>query len=116
VNPVARLWEFCAGVRPRIGGPSTPAPWTTGIYFLLDEGVIVYVGQSRDVQRRVDQHGTSKAIPFDRAMWMRLPTNELDAFESALICLLRPRHNVHVPRWEPERSASILAALGLEAA
>lgn len=120
---IVALWPFCSDVAPqRVDGPG----WMVGVYALISRGSIVYIGQSRDVQARINQHASTNrrlfsdgrphhAMRFDRAIWMHLSASELDAFESALIRHLRPRHNGFAPRKDRSRDAEILAALGLVA-
>lgn len=117
------IWSFCTLVEP--SRPSSPPSEFVGIYFLIRGDEIVYVGQSGDVPRRVAAHYSANrrfrgqpphAIPFDRAIAMRLPAGQLDAFESALIRGLRPDFNASAPRTPRDRDAAILEAFGLEVA
>ena len=64
-----------------------------GVYFLLEDSNIVYVGQSVDVAMRVAQHRKDSSKVFNRACWVPVPKDELDDVEAALIALLKPRHN-----------------------
>jgi hypothetical protein len=119
------IWTFCLPVVPFEDRPSG-SDWMVGVYFLIDRDEVVYIGQSVNVQARVDAHAfynqrhenwyPEHIRAFDRAIWMKLPAGEIKVFEAALIRLLRPRHNVMVPRGAPERDGAILSALGLEAA
>jgi excinuclease UvrABC nuclease subunit len=69
-----------------------------GIYFLVDDGEIVYVGQAVDLRRRLVEHYELGAKPFDSYFF--LPTNEsdLDAVEAHYIHALKPKYN-HAKSW-----------------
>lgn len=69
------------------------AKWT-GIYFLCLEGVVVYVGQTKNrLSYRVPQHCSSKV--FDSAFCVRLDPLDLDYVETELIRELKPIYNTH---------------------
>lgn len=67
-------------------------PWQqfTGVYFLIDNGKIVYVGQSVNVYSRIAQHSQKK---FDSFAVLPCQKTELDALESLYIHVLRPPLN-----------------------
>lgn len=73
--------------------PINPGPSTCGIYFLVEDTEIVYIGQSTDVFTRVLTHRREGYKAFDKCCWVPVPRDELDAVESALIALFKPRHN-----------------------
>lgn len=73
--------------------PFNTGPSTCGIYFLVDDAQIVYIGQSVDVFTRVLSHRRDGYKTFDKCCWVPVPRDELDAVESALIALFKPRHN-----------------------
>lgn len=101
----------------------------TGIYFLLLDERIVYVGQSCDVILRIGQHvsqldnpfveqprGVVPNIahkPFDRAIWFPVAETDLDAYEGALIRALAPPLNFQAPL-DHGRDVEVLGRLGLE--
>lgn len=62
-----------------------------GVYFLVENGAVVYVGQSVNVPSRVDQHRKQKK--FDAYAWVRCDEAHLDALESLYIHVLRPNLN-----------------------
>ncbi len=71
-----------------------PIEPTAGIYLLLNETGIVYVGQSSDVRRRLAQHRAEGKKRFDYAQWYALETeNARLIVEGCLILLHRPEHN-----------------------
>ena len=63
----------------------------TGIYFLVKDGKIVYVGQSTNIFARVGTHKTDK--DFDKAVYFECPSTELDDLEYELINILQPQYN-----------------------
>lgn len=64
---------------------------SSGVYFLIKSGKIVYVGQSRSVYSRIMTHGKEK--DFDRALFLRVPESRLNQIEAAFIGLLKPALN-----------------------
>lgn len=62
-----------------------------GIYFLINGGKVVYVGQARNVFARVGQHTTSKA--FTAWHWVWCHSSQLNVMERAYINALRPELN-----------------------
>jgi hypothetical protein len=64
-----------------------------GVYFLRDQGEIVYVGQSVSVYGRVHQHKASKK--FDSVTLMPCRPEDLNNLEGFFIRLLRPKLNGH---------------------
>jgi len=73
-------------------------PRVCGVYFLLFHGEIVYVGQSKDVVARVNQHVDEHLKDFDRVLYIPCPTGLLDYYEKRLIAVLRPKYNNTVRR------------------
>ena len=67
-------------------------PWkrSPGVYFLLDQDEIVYVGQSVNVYARIAQHQDKK---FDRYAFISCSVDALDKLESIYIHYLRPKLN-----------------------
>jgi hypothetical protein len=65
-----------------------------GIYFLVDEAQVVYVGQSVNVTNRIVQHDRDKVMKFDSASHVECAKEELDALEAAYIRMLRPKYNI----------------------
>lgn len=61
-----------------------------GVYFLVDQGEVVYVGQSMQPMARIAMHGDKQ---FDRVYLKPIPSRSLDAVEGALIRLLKPKLN-----------------------
>lgn len=66
-----------------------------GIYFLIEGGRVVYVGQSIEPTVRVHTHRREKA--FEQAVFVPVPRSELNRVEGAFIRLLRPALNGNAP-------------------
>lgn len=64
---------------------------TCGIYFLIDAGAIVYIGQSVHAASRVCQHTKDKK--FTAAYFLPIPKSELNRVEGALIRHFAPPLN-----------------------
>jgi excisionase family DNA binding protein len=69
-------------------------PWPRtgcGIYFLICDGQIVYVGKSINVVARIAQHAAEKT--FDSWAWVACAKSRLDRTERAYIDALMPKLN-----------------------
>jgi len=64
-----------------------------GIYFLIKDGIIVYVGQSKKVFSRIEAHREDPKKDFDAACYFECKENELDIFERVLIQAFWPKYN-----------------------
>lgn len=64
-----------------------------GVYFLRDQGEIVYVGQSVSVYNRVSQHRQQKK--FDSVSFLPCRRDQLNNLEGFFIRLLKPKLNGH---------------------
>jgi len=67
-----------------------PASYTAGIYFLVDFGKIVYIGQSISVESRVGTHYKEGSKVFDAAMCVPLCKKYHDLVEGVLIRAVQP--------------------------
>ena len=79
-----------------------------GVYALLRDGVVVYVGQSKKMLQRISAHKSNwgrKAQPawmpvslrgvlFDQAFVLPCRVEALDELEAAMIDLYKPRYNI----------------------
>lgn len=100
------------------------------IYFLLHEGAVVYIGQSRMPIQRIYAHRSSwgkkkadewrrmgrkavKAVIFDEVHLLRTTIENLDEVEQEMIQRYRPRYNVHHNRGVaiPPELAALVAEL-----
>jgi len=64
-----------------------------GIYFLVHNGEIVYIGQSRNIAQRIWGHEGEKRKTWDRVFFLRVPDYDLDAIEGTLLRCLKPSGN-----------------------
>lgn len=68
-----------------------------GVYFLLLDGEIVYVGRSVNVLGRLATHRTNATITFNRVFVERCREEQLGHLEALYINKFRPKHNAAVP-------------------
>lgn len=72
---------------------------TTGVYFLYRDGLVVYVGQARNVRARIGQHISEGRKTFDGVTIIPCSTDRLNRIEAHYIDLLKPLYNAcHVSR------------------
>ena len=86
-----------------------------GIYALVREGVVVYVGQSKKMLGRIAAHKSNwgkKSMPawmpvslrgvlFDSAYVLPCRVEDLDRLERALIDLYKPKYNINLKTPDP---------------
>lgn len=65
----------------------------SGVYFLINNGEIVYVGQSMNVHKRISEHARQKEKEFDAFHYVVCDPAMLDELENAYIIALAPRYN-----------------------
>lgn len=70
---------------------------TCGLYFLINSGRIVYVGQSVSIESRVSQHFKEGVKVFDSAVVVPYGKEFLSLVEGALIRFIRPELNGKQP-------------------
>lgn len=83
----------------QIYGASQPAesPVIRGIYFLLQDVQIVYVGQSSNCHKRIHSHMASDE-EFNRfAIFSHDTTEDLNTVEALHILKYQPRYNLSLP-------------------
>lgn len=82
---------------PDIHGPIHVPPLDEfaqpGIYFLLRNSVVVYVGQAVDARRRIGEHLGDRTKPFDAVSFIPCVKNRLNAVERHYIQKLMPEYN-----------------------
>ena len=71
-------------------------PDTTGVYFLIHQDRVIYVGQSVAILARIEAHRIDKT--FDRVAYIPCAKELLNALESLYIHTLRPRLNQSVAK------------------
>lgn len=64
-----------------------------GIYFLIQDDEIVYIGQAVDIYRRISQHQYDKEKMFNRYAFIVCKTHELDIIETLYIHHFLPKYN-----------------------
>lgn len=96
------MGEAQAGRAPRneallnersIQAASAPISSICGVYFLLSDGEIVYVGASRNIMRRVSQHLDDDSKTFDSVSFIETSEQAMFRIESAYIEKFRPKLN-----------------------
>jgi len=84
----------------------------SGVYFLIHEGEIVYVGQSIDVINRVATHVLKAEKEFDRYAYVEIEPDDLNSVEADYIVNLGPRYNgPNLPSYGEWLSLKFLARL-----
>ena len=70
-----------------------------GIYFLLQDGEIVYVGQSKSsVHERIAHHKSKGEKKFDSVCIMEFPEEETNDWEAFYIMKFAPMYNKGLPQ------------------
>lgn len=64
---------------------------TVGIYFLLLEGEVVYIGKSKQLHMRVHEH--RKKFAYDEYAFLNVDKEKLDFTEKKYILRYKPKHN-----------------------
>jgi len=67
-----------------------------GIYFLIKDNSVVYVGQSKNMVERIHAHARDK--DFDSYYFLEVDSNELNNFEAMYITLYQPEYNKIFPK------------------
>ena len=94
-----------------------------GVYALVRNGVVVYVGQSKRPLARISTHKSNwgrKAMPawmpaslrgvlFDEVHVLPCRLEELDRVEAAMIELYKPRYNIRIKSPTPVAITPLLA-------
>lgn len=91
--------------------PETTLPVIRGLYVLLRQGYIVYVGQSKDVHQRIMVHSREGKKDFNEYRVISRPFSNLDEAEALLIVALGfPQYNQTLPHNPWWGSASTIAS------
>lgn len=97
----------------RYAGPAS----RPGVYLLLADERVAYVGSSVEIDRRMTDHEQSRRsgdLRFDVALWMRAWGEDRLFYEGALIRALHPRLNKSSPSLKSvDIGNELLASLGL---
>lgn len=89
--------ETLLGAKEIIVQAKPGPPSVCGIYFLVSEGEIVYVGQSTNIASRIGNHAAERK-QFDSYYYQQCDSKSLDEMESAYIRKFKPRLNKAAPR------------------
>jgi hypothetical protein len=68
-----------------------------GVYFLIREDEIVYVGQSKNCPSRIQTHINDKGKVFDSYTFIATHSDNLDFLESWYIYAFNPKYNKNAP-------------------
>lgn len=63
------------------------------VYFLVDKGDVVYVGQTKQPRSRVNAHKKNPDKIFDDVRYIEIHENELDRIENLFIQAIKPKYN-----------------------
>lgn len=69
-----------------------------GIYFLIYDKEIVYVGQSINVISRIEDHALRRSGTFNKFSWIQCNYEELDKWEGFYIGKYLPKYNGCIPK------------------
>lgn len=78
---------------PSLQIPSFAGFACSGVYFLQRDGVVVYVGQAKNMRRRIGEHISEGAKAFDTVSCRPCPVEHLDRVEAHFIERLVPEYN-----------------------
>lgn len=67
-----------------------------GVYFLISASVVVYVGQSMNLHKRIATHIAEAEKQFDSFHFVQCQPSILDELEQAYIATLKPKYNIHL--------------------
>lgn len=71
-----------------------------GVYFLLQEGRIVYVGKTGNIRERLSQHSNGEKL-WSQFFFIQCEEEEIDKLEAHYIAKFRPAYNINlIPRLE----------------
>ena len=76
-------------VRPRRERPRGPL---IGVYLLMRDGQVIYVGSSLNMPRRVAGH-RANGRPFDQVFYIATKADQREALERTLIRQINPKQN-----------------------
>lgn len=68
----------------------------TGIYFLIKENKIVYIGQTINFDARISQHIQKKRIVFNSVYYLPISDVEMKFVEEKYIKKFKPRYNIKI--------------------
>jgi len=86
----------CKKIPPELKGFTNvyePEMKYCGIYFLYDDKEIVYIGQSINVESRIQSHLQDGKKHFNKAYFIPFRRTKLDGAEEAFVRMFRPKYN-----------------------
>ncbi len=70
-----------------------------GVYILFDDDDdILYIGQSLNIAKRLEQHKKNKIIPFTWMIYLEIDPEFREDMEAALINIRQPKYNRLFPK------------------
>lgn len=82
-----------------------------GVYFLIQNKKIVYVGQSHNVMVRVYDHLNKGEKVFDSFNYIETNTDDLDLLEAEFIVKFNPKYNNKLPSNDKYKSIELIQKL-----
>lgn len=94
--------------------------YPSGVYMLVNDGTVIYIGQSKSPMERVLSHYLRVGFDFNTAYFIPVPEHELNVVEGAFINLFEPTCNGRTPNGhmvapnatEEERSEAVAKYYG----
>ena len=84
------------------------------VYFLVRAGAVVYVGKSKCVEKRVQQHRVARKV-FDAVYVLPCALEDVDYLEAGLIIRMRPELNNATPLVDRDRTLKAMSRYGCAA-
>lgn len=88
------------------------APRAEGVYFLIRDGRVTYVGSSQNVRERIRGHATN-GRPFDRCAWTLTSPFLRSALETVHIAMWSPPGNKACGKMPPWVMAAVMRLSGV---
>lgn len=89
--------QILAATLPDFNHPVDEYTYHTGIYFLIKDGEIIYVGQSKHIAYRIWEH---QWMRWNGVVWFEAPRRFLDDIEAFYIRRILPRNNIKIPFYD----------------
>jgi hypothetical protein len=89
--------QILAAALPDFNHPVDEFTYHTGIYFLIKNDEIVYVGQSKHIAARIWEH---QGMRWDGVTWFEAPWRFLDDIETYYIRRILPKNNKKIPYYD----------------
>lgn len=78
-------------------GDALPSPRFSCIYFLIENNIVVYVGQSINLAGRVLDHKYTTKIEFDKIGFIPCEVEDMNNMEAINIVKHKPKYNFTLP-------------------